>query len=83
MLVADYPFAYVRGGTHLVVVNPRREPASAVVAELDGRVVERLDGSGVDIDATRISADGFGWAVFALDGARAVPQHPAFQVSGG
>jgi glycosidase len=67
VLVADYPFSYVRGGSHLVVVNPRREPAAAVAAELDGRVVERIDGSGVDIDGTRISADGFGWAVFALE----------------
>ena len=24
VLTEDYPFAYVRGGTHLVVVNPRR-----------------------------------------------------------
>ena len=27
VLHAGYPFAYLRGGTHLVVVNPRREPA--------------------------------------------------------
>ena len=66
VLVADYPFTYLRGGSHLVVVNPRREPASAEVGDLAGRTVERLDGSGVEVDGGRISAAGFGWGVYAL-----------------
>jgi glycosidase len=66
VLVRDYPFAYLRGGSHLVVVNPRREPASAEVPELAGRTAERLDGSGVEVDAAKVSAEGFGWGVFAL-----------------
>ncbi|MDV6284956.1 alpha-amylase family glycosyl hydrolase [Rhodococcus jostii] len=66
VLVADYPFAYIRGGSHLVVVNPRRDPAEALVPELGGRAVERIEGAGVDIEGTRISAAGFGWAVFSL-----------------
>jgi hypothetical protein len=56
----------VRGGTHLVVVNPRREPASVEVPELAGRAVERLDGSGVEAGDGRVSADGYGWSVFTL-----------------
>jgi maltose alpha-D-glucosyltransferase/alpha-amylase len=66
VLVADYPFAYIRGGTHLVVVNPRRDPAEALVPDLDRRIVEQIDGSGVDIDGTRIRAAGFGRAVFSF-----------------
>jgi maltose alpha-D-glucosyltransferase/alpha-amylase len=66
VLSHDYPFAYTRGGTHLVVVNPRREPASIEVPELAGRTAERLDGSGVKADGGRISADGFGWGIFTL-----------------
>jgi glycosidase len=66
VLVTDYPFSYIRGGSHLVVVNPRRDPAQALVPELGGRVVERIEGSGVDVDRTRISAAGFGWAVCSL-----------------
>jgi hypothetical protein len=42
------------------------EAAGAEVPELAGRTAERLDGSGVELQAGRISADGFGWGVFAL-----------------
>ena len=28
VLHVGYPLVYLRGGTHLVVINPRREPAS-------------------------------------------------------
>jgi glycosidase len=66
VLVADYPFTYVRGGSHLVVVNPRREPASAEVGELAGFGVERLDGAGVEVGDGQVFAAGFGWGVFAL-----------------
>jgi glycosidase len=66
VLTRDYPFAYTRGGTHLVVVNPRRRPASVEVPELAGRAAERLGGSGVEVGDGRISADGFGWGIFTL-----------------
>ena len=66
VLSHDYPFAYTRGGTHLVVVNPRREPASVAVSELTDRAAERLDGSGVEVGDGRVSADGFGWGIFTL-----------------
>ena len=66
VLVRDYPFTYVRGGSHVVVVNPRREPAEAEVPALAGGTVQRLDGSGVTVDQGRVSADGFGWGIFTL-----------------
>ena len=66
VLVRDDPFTYVRGGSHVVVVNPRREPAEVDVAALAGRTVQRLDGSGVEVDRGRVRADGFGWGIFAL-----------------
>ena len=66
VLSRDYPLAYTRGGTHLVVANPRREPASVAVSELADRTAERLDGSGVQVGDGRVSADGFGWGIFAL-----------------
>ncbi len=66
VLSHDYPFAYTRGGTHLVVVNPRREPATVELSELASRAAERLDGSGVEAGDGRVSADGFGWGIFTL-----------------
>jgi maltose alpha-D-glucosyltransferase/alpha-amylase len=55
-----YPFAYVRGETHLVVVNPRREPAS-----LDARG-SLLWGSGVEMSADELHIDGFGYGILTL-----------------
>ncbi len=59
-----YPFVYTRGGTHLVVVNPRREPAELEVGGL--RVADGLLVSGVTVADGVVRADGFGYAVFAL-----------------
>ena len=67
MLHAGYPFAYLRGETHLVVVNPRREAASLDLPLAAGatpllthgaRVVEG-GGAGVELD-------GFGYGIFTL-----------------
>ena len=66
VLSRDYPLAYLRGDTHLVVVNPRRKPASVQMPELAGRTVERLDGTGVQVADGRIVADGFGWGIYTL-----------------
>ncbi|GAB4067321.1 alpha-amylase family glycosyl hydrolase [Angustibacter speluncae] len=65
VLHEGYPFAYVRGGgSHLVVVNPRREPAS--VALPDGWQDARpLEVAGVVLAADGARADGFGYGVFA------------------
>ena len=66
VLTRDYPFCYVRGSSHLVVVNPRRASAVVEVAELAGRTIERLEGFGVEVRDQTVSADGFGWGVFTL-----------------
>ena len=59
-----YPFAYVRGGTHLVIVNPRRDVASLTDDRLRGATV--LLGSRVDIEGDTLTLEGFGYAVLAL-----------------
>ncbi|MDH5521209.1 MAG: DUF3459 domain-containing protein, partial [Acidimicrobiia bacterium] len=59
-----YPFAYVRGGTHLVIVNPRRDVASLTDDRLRGATV--LFGSRVDIEGDTLTLEGFGYAVLAL-----------------
>ena len=61
-----YPLAYLRGADHLVVVNPAREPGTAAPAELDGRVAEPLEVSGVTVQDGQITADGFGYGIFSL-----------------
>ncbi|WP_336921798.1 alpha-amylase family glycosyl hydrolase [Aquipuribacter sp. SD81] len=64
-VVADgYPFAWVRGDSHLVVVNPRREAGSAEVAEAAGAGL--LWGQGVSVDGARLAVDGFGYGVLRL-----------------
>ncbi len=64
VLSADYPFTFLRGGTHLVVVNPRREPASLAVDALAGAAP--MLSSGVSVDAGTLFAHGFGYGVFEL-----------------
>ncbi len=64
-----YPFAYIRGGSHLVIVNPRRETASLADDRLLGATV--LIGSGLALDGETVesdvlSLDGFAYAVLAL-----------------
>ena len=64
VLHRGYPFAYVRGGTHLVVVNPRREPASVDVDRAaDARL---LLGEGATVDGSRVTIGGFGYGVWEL-----------------
>ena len=66
VLTQGYPFAYLRGEDHLVVVNPRSEPAAATLPELTGRQASRLEASGVEVRGGRIDAAGFGYGIFAL-----------------
>ncbi len=67
VLTEDYPFAYVRGGTHLVVVNPRREPASLdLPAGWDDATA--LEVEGVRLSADRVEVEGFGFAILARTG---------------
>ena len=59
-----YPFAWVRGDTHLVVVNPRREPARLTAPEVAGASL--VWGSGVTSDGDALRVDGFGYGVMTL-----------------
>ena len=66
VLHAGYPFAYVRGGTHLVVVNPRGTRAGVEAPRARGGRV--LMGMGVMLpgDDDEVSVEAFGWAVVQL-----------------
>jgi maltose alpha-D-glucosyltransferase/alpha-amylase len=67
VLNAGYPFAYLRGGTHLVVLNPGRAPVSLDVRSVRGVGAGRvLEGSGVELGDDTVLVDGFGWAVVEL-----------------
>jgi len=64
VLHAGYPLAYVRGGTHLVVVNPRRDAASV---DLDRMTDARLLlGEGATLDGSVATVGGFGFGVWEL-----------------
>jgi glycosidase len=64
VLHEGYPFAYLRDETHLVVVNPRRDRATLDADGLAG--AEPLLTSGVSVAGNTVTAEGFGYAVFAL-----------------
>jgi maltose alpha-D-glucosyltransferase/alpha-amylase len=64
VLSAGYPFVYRRGAGHLVVVNPRREPAELALPELPGG--EPLLVSGVDLVPGKLRAGGFSYGVFRV-----------------
>ncbi len=62
VLHAGHPLVYLRGGTHLVALNPTREVVSVEVS-LDGRL---LLGEGVDLADGRLRVAGFGHGVWEL-----------------
>lgn len=64
VLSAGYPLVYLRGETHLVVINPRREPATVIV-DVDAEAAMLL-GTGATLAAGALSVDGFGHAVLEL-----------------
>ena len=66
VLHAGYPLAYVRGGTHLVVVNPRQEQASVGIDRVPG--AQLLLGEGAGVDGSRVTIGGFGFGVWELTG---------------
>ncbi|MGE7438903.1 alpha-amylase family glycosyl hydrolase [Kitasatospora sp. NPDC001175] len=66
VLHTGYPFVHLRGGTHLVVVNPRREPAYFAHPGLEG--ARALEVRGVIATADGVSAEGFGYGIFELSG---------------
>jgi maltose alpha-D-glucosyltransferase/alpha-amylase len=62
-----YPFAWVRGESHLVVVNPRREPAELAVPGLAGATP--LLASGLVLHEQGARVEGFGYGIVALPAA--------------
>lgn len=58
-----YPFAWLRGDSHLVVVNPRSEPVTIDVPEFRGAT--RVWGVGAGLTGGTVECSGFGYAVFA------------------
>ncbi|GAA1946979.1 alpha-amylase family glycosyl hydrolase [Kitasatospora viridis] len=65
VLGAGYPLVYRRGEHHLVVVNPRREPAELLLPEPVGPATG-LVVRGAAVDGRRIGAEGFGYGIFRL-----------------
>ena len=65
VLSDGYPFVYLRGGSHLVVINGRRDEACADVGTL-ARDARPLAVHGVGIDGGKITAAGFSYGIFAL-----------------
>ncbi|MGX6603138.1 alpha-amylase family glycosyl hydrolase [Micromonosporaceae bacterium Da 78-11] len=59
-----YPFAYVRAGSHLVVVNPRREAATLTGPEAVGATPVWT--SGVTVTPEGLLLAGFGYGVLTL-----------------
>jgi glycosidase len=70
VLHAGYPFVYLRGGTHLVVVNPRRESVTATAPGIAGTSSPAgprpVEVSGVTVSGDEIRANGFGYGIFEL-----------------
>jgi alpha-glucosidase len=64
VLHEDYPFTYLRGGSHLVVVNPRRDPAVATLPGIDAATALLVNG--VQIRDGAVEVDGFGYGIFEL-----------------
>lgn len=65
VLHAGYPLVYERGGTHVVVINPRRERAGFTLPFVPGGL-EELAGRGVSIRGGEVVAEGFGYGIFRM-----------------
>jgi maltose alpha-D-glucosyltransferase/alpha-amylase len=61
VLHSGYPFVYLRGGTHLVVINPRRSPVA-----VPGPSAQPVLADGVTVAEGSIEAGGFSYGVFTL-----------------
>ena len=83
VLNAGYPLVYTRGGTHLVVINPRREPAAFTLPwARPAGALPPLAASGTSVDGAQVRASGFGYGVFELRGSGSSSRSsPAFTPS--
>ena len=66
VLSAGYPFVYVRGGTHLIVVNPRIQPAEVTLDPSLANNAEFITGSGISFSERTLSVGEFGHGIFNL-----------------
>ncbi|MFI9274252.1 alpha-amylase family glycosyl hydrolase [Kitasatospora sp. NPDC052896] len=67
VLHSGYPLAYLRGGDHLVVLNPRRDGAQLRLDKrLLGSAAEPLAVHGVELRDGTVRADGFSYGIFRL-----------------
>ncbi|HET9895772.1 MAG TPA: hypothetical protein VFQ44_12665 [Streptosporangiaceae bacterium] len=66
VLNEGYPLVYARGGTHLVVINPRRERATFAVVAAGTRRLASVLSQGVTVDDGVANASGFGYGIFEL-----------------
>jgi glycosidase len=67
-----YPFVYLRGGTHVVALNPQREAARFNDPRLVGATP--LLANGLQLIAGELTLDGFGYAILTLS--TTVENHP-------
>lgn len=67
VLNAGYPLVYTRGGTHLVVINPRLEAASFDLRwARPAGPLGPLAADGVSVDGAHVRAAGFSYGIFEL-----------------
>lgn len=66
VLAAGYPFVYLRGDSHLIVINPRPDGSRLTVPGLRGRTARQLTGRGVRITDDAIETTGPAHGVFEL-----------------
>ncbi|WP_380165046.1 alpha-amylase family glycosyl hydrolase [Jannaschia sp. R86511] len=64
VLHTGHPLVYRRGGSHLVALNPTREPVEVDLASVAG--ARLLLGQGAEVDGTTVRVDGFGHGVWEL-----------------
>ncbi len=62
VLNAGYPFSYLRGDSHLIVINPRPQAARVALPALRGRNAQLLTGRGITLldDAVQIHGTAHG-----------------------
>jgi maltose alpha-D-glucosyltransferase/alpha-amylase len=65
VLNPGYPFVYLRGGTHLVVVNPSDSVVRAELPQLTG--ASALEVSGVSLESGSVRAEPFGYGIFLAE----------------
>jgi glycosidase len=73
VLASGYPLVYLRGDSHLVVVNPSRTARTADIPSLAARAARPLEASQTTVTAGRAQTGAFGYGVFALDPAAGQP----------